>query len=354
MSEASSPWPAWAEVQLGDLAERRLLRSLRSLTPLPSTHGLSTALVGNITYQQMLDNTPSTGEVEVATDGMRLTIFAANDYLGLSAHPEVRQAAAAAALAHGSGPRGSALVCGYTHAHRELETALAALEQAEEALLFPTGYAANLAVLGTFADSPQCAIFSDELNHASIVDGARLAARGAGASLHVYRHSDLEDLDRLLNASTAPRKIIVSDSLFSMDGDVADVLGLVRMRNQHGALLCLDEAHATLVFGENGGGVAESAGVGAEVDLHVGTLSKAFGSHGGFVACSRAHKQLLLCRGRPAIYSTALPLPAVAAAMASLKCATPQARSISIGTGWTQGVHAGQDTNDPRARREGR
>ena len=152
----SSPWTAWVDAQLGDLAERRLLRSLRSLTPLPSALGLSAALVGDVTYQQMLDNTPSTGEVE-APGGMRLTIFAANDYLGLSAHPVVRQAAAAAALAHGSGPRGSALVCGYTHAHRELETALATLEQAEEALLFPTGYAANLAVLGTFADSPQVA-----------------------------------------------------------------------------------------------------------------------------------------------------------------------------------------------------
>ena len=324
---SARPWVAWAEAQLGELAERRLLRSLRSLTPQPSPNGVAAALVGDATYQQMLDNVPSTGEVEAASGGRRLTIFAANDYLGLSAHPAVRQAAAAAALAHGSGPRGSALVCGYTHVHRELETALAALEQAEEALLFPTGYAANLAVLGAFADSPQCAIFSDELNHASIVDGARLASRGAGASLHVYRHSDLDDLDRLLRASTAPRKLIVSDSLFSMDGDLADVRGLVRLRNRHGALLCLDEAHATLVFGERGGGLAESAGVAAEVDLHVGTLSKAFGSFGGFVACSRAHKQLLLCRGRPAIYSTALPVPAVAAALASLKAATPELRA---------------------------
>lgn len=324
---SARPWVAWAEAQLGELAERRLLRSLRSLTPQPSPNGVAAALVGDATYQQMLDNVPSTGEVEAAAGGRRLTIFAANDYLGLSAHPAVRQAAAAAALAHGSGPRGSALVCGYTHMHRELETALAALEQAEEALLFPTGYAANLAVLGAFADSPQCAIFSDELNHASIVDGARLASRGAGASLHVYRHSDLDDLDRLLRASTAPRKLIVSDSLFSMDGDLADVRGLVRMRNRHGALLCLDEAHATLVFGERGGGLAESTGVAAEVDLHVGTLSKAFGSFGGFVACSRAHKQLLLCRGRPAIYSTALPVPAVAAALASLKAATPELRA---------------------------
>jgi 8-amino-7-oxononanoate synthase len=330
----SSAWQQWADSQYDRLAERRLLRSLRTLTPLPGD-GLSSVQVGPLTYQQLLDNTPSLGETEggagsvraAGSGSTRLTIFAANDYLGLSAHPAVRRAAAAAALAHGSGPRGSALVCGYTHTHRELESALAALEQAEEALLLPTGYAANLAVMGAFADSPQCAIFSDELNHASIVDGARLAARGAGAALHVYRHSDLAHLEALLRRSDAPRKLIVSDALFSMDGDFADVRGLVRLKRAHGALLCLDEAHATLVCGERGGGLAEREGMAHEVDLHVGTLSKAFGSHGGFVACSRQHKQLLLTKGRPAVFSTALPMPAVAAAAAALQCATPELRS---------------------------
>ena len=112
-----------------------------------------------------------------------------------------------------------------------------------------------------------------------------------------------------------------------MDGDFADVRGLVRLKRAHGALLCLDEAHATLVCGERGGGLAEREGMAHEVDLHVGTLSKAFGSHGGFVACSRQHKQLLLTKGRPAVFSTALPMPAVAAAAAALQCATPELRS---------------------------
>ena len=317
-------WPTWTEAQRRSLAERQLLRSLRPLTL--SGDGTQ-VLVDPLTYREMLDNIPSVGGTSgLASATTRLTLFAANDYLGLSTHPAVRQAAAAAAAAHGNGPRGSALVCGYTHAHRELESALAELEQAEEALLFPTGYAANMSVLGTFADSSQCAIFSDELNHASIVDGARLAARGAGAALHVYRHGDLRHLDELLEASAAPRKLIVSDSLFSMDGDFADVGGLVRLKQRHGALLCLDEAHGTLVCGERGGGVAERAGVAAEVDVHVGTLSKAFGAQGGFVACSRAHKQLLLCRGRPAVFSTALPAPTVAAALAALREATPELR----------------------------
>ena len=222
----------------------------------------------------------------------RVSVFASNDYLGLSSHKDVRAAAAWAALEHGCGPRSSALVCGYTDAHAALEAGLAQLKGTEDALLFPTGFAANLAVMGALASSPSCAIFSDELNHASIVDGARLACKGAGAALHVYRHNDLDHLESLLEQSAAERKLIVSDSLFSMDGDVADVVGLATLRGRYGAMLCLDEAHATLVYGdEHGGGVAEAQGVDpSSVDLHVGTLSKAFGSHGGFVG--------RLCRSR--------------------------------------------------------
>ncbi|KAJ1625403.1 pyridoxal phosphate-dependent transferase, partial [Pavlovales sp. CCMP2436] len=269
-----------------------------------------------------MHNTPSLGEWGGRADE-RLVLFAANDYLGLSAHPAVRAAAAAAAAEFGCGPRSSALVSGYTHAHRELESALAALKGKEEALLLPTGYAANLAVLGALCESVDVAIFSDALNHASIVDGCRLATRGTGAQLHVYRHCDLGHLDELLRASGAARKLIVSDSLFSMDGDYADVPGLARLRARHGALLVLDDAHASLVCGERGGGVAQMQGVGSEhVDVTVGTLSKAFGAHGGFVACSREVKQLLVSRGRAVIYSTALPAPAVAAASAALRTDT--------------------------------
>ena len=300
---ASPRWRAWVERCVDDLHSRRLNRSLDAVSPIEGT-----AAAGHAASRL-------------------LHLFATNDYLGLSTHPAVRATAAAVAAAHGCGPRASALVCGHTPQHRELERELAALKQAEAALLFPTGYAANLAVLGALADSSECAIFSDALNHASLVDGARLAARGAGAALHVYRHGDLTQLRALLRASDAPRKLIVSDSLFSMDGDVAAVRGLSQLRDEHGALLCLDEAHATLVLGAHGGGAAEAAGVASRVDLHVGTLSKAFGAHGGFVACAAPLRELLLSRGRPGVYSTALPLPVIAAARAALSAATPAVRA---------------------------
>ena len=329
MAELPPSWAEWCEDVSTTLRDADTLRSLRLLSLL---EGDSTSVrVDQGTHERWMANTPSVGDEAYTSTAsatqVELALFSSNDYLGLSTHPDVRAAAASAAAAHGCGPRASALVAGFTELHQELEARLARLKATEAALLFPTGYAANTAVLGALADSASCAIFSDELNHASIIDGARLASKGAGAALHVYRHNDLAHLDALLSASDAPRKLIVSDSLFSMDGDFADVAGLATMRGQHGALLVLDEAHATLVCGESGGGAAEAAGVADSVDVHIGTLSKAFGAHGGFVASSRALKQLLLSRGRPGIYSTALPAPAVAAAIAAMDAATPALRT---------------------------
>ncbi|GLI60844.1 hypothetical protein VaNZ11_003055 [Volvox africanus] len=275
---------------------------------------------------------------------VRLRLFSLNDYLGLASHPEVSEAAARAARQIGMGPRSSALVAGYTHSHRQLEEGLAQLKGTEDCLLFPTGFGANLAVMTSLAyaaptsaatggcsashtdgGSSALAIFSDELNHASIIDGARLALRGSGASggavqLHVYRHNDLGHLEDLL-AATPPgvRRLVVTDSLFSMDGDFADLQGLSSLRRRHPFLLAVDEAHATLVCGEGGSGAAEAMGVAHEVDLHIGTLSKAFGALGGFVACSHSFKQLLLNRGRAFVYSTSLPVPVVEAAGAALR-----------------------------------
>ncbi|GIL65081.1 hypothetical protein Vafri_18853 [Volvox africanus] len=277
---------------------------------------------------------------------VRLRLYSLNDYLGLASHPEVSEAAARAARQIGMGPRSSALVAGYTHSHRQLEEGLAQLKGTEDCLLFPTGFGANLAVMTSLAyaaptsaatgctgcsashtdgSSSALAIFSDELNHASIIDGARLASRGSGASggavqLHVYRHNDLGHLEDLL-ADTPPgvRRLVVTDSLFSMDGDFADLRGLSSLRRRHPFLLAVDEAHATLVCGEGGGGAAEAMGVAHEVDLHIGTLSKAFGALGGFVACSHSFKQLLLNRGRAFVYSTSLPVPVVEAAGAALR-----------------------------------
>lgn len=286
-----SRWDAWLQGALEALDGERLRRHRVPLEPIDA--------------------------VRVRLDGAVLTLFSGNDYLGLSHHPAVRQALVEAAEAHGMGPRGSALICGYTEAHHELEVALAALKGCEAAVLTPTGFSANLALLGALGGE-DVAIFSDALNHASIVDGCRLAAR-SGAKVHVYRHGDADHLDALLGACERSKRIIVTDGLFSMDGDIAPLEALVALKARHEALLMVDDAHGSLVFGAAGGGVAEALGVSQQVDLHVGTLSKAFGAQGGFIASSRAFCDWLVNRGRAQIYSTALPLPVVAAAKRAIE-----------------------------------
>jgi len=288
------PWDVWLAQALARLDRAEQRRSLHAISP--------------------------SGAVEARRDGRDLVLFATNDYLGLSVHPEVRAAASEAALAHGMGPRGAALVAGYTDAHRDLEEALARLERTESALLFPTGFAANSAVIAALADA-ELEVFSDALNHASIVDGCRMARR-LGATVTVYPHRDTARLGELLTASRAGRKLVVTDAVFSMDGTLAPLVELVALRERHGALLVVDEAHATLVFGPHGGGLADALGVADGVDIHVGTLSKAFGALGGFAATTRVLRDWLLNRARPFVFSTALPLPVVAAARAALDVAT--------------------------------
>lgn len=228
--------------------------------------------------------------------------FASNDYLGLTRHPAVIAAAHEALDRWGTGAGASRLVVGSRPVHDELESALAAWKGAEAALLFPTGYAANVGVLTTFGVAGT-RILSDELNHASIVDGCRTAR----AAVAVYRHNDLAHMASLLGEGG--RSIVVSDTVFSMDGDEADVEGLVDLCRQHDALLVLDEAHE--VFGRP---APSFAGV-----LRVGTLSKMLGSLGGFVAGPRALVELLVNRARPSIFSTALPPAVAAAALAAVE-----------------------------------
>ncbi|MFW5968872.1 MAG: aminotransferase class I/II-fold pyridoxal phosphate-dependent enzyme, partial [Persicimonas sp.] len=284
-------WDGWLEESLHALEGRDLLRRLEEVEPLDAVH--------------------------VRAGGRDLTLFSSNDYLGLSHHERVRRAAAEASEEVGLGPRGSALVCGYTSHHRALEEELARLKGCEAALLCPTGFATNLAVLSSLGDS-QTAIFSDELNHASIIDGCRLARR-RGATLEVYPHTDVDALADLLEASEAERKVIVTDAVFSMDGDLAPLEELARLKEEYEALLVVDEAHATLVFGEEGGGVAEHFGLEEAVDIHVGTLSKAVGAHGGFVATSARWRRWILNRGRAFVFSTAQPVPVVEAARAAVR-----------------------------------
>ena len=233
--------------------------------------------------------------------------FASNDYLGLTCHPAVVAAAHAALDRWGAGSGASRLVTGSRPIHAELEGTLAEWKGCERAIVFPTGFAANLSVLSVFA-SKETAVFSDELNHASIIDGCR-AAR---AEVAVYRHNDPDHLEKLVAASTG-RPIIVSDTIFSMDGDAADLAGLVDVSRRFGALLILDEAHA--VLGPElptVGGDGAVGGLGVDL-LRVGTLSKMLGSLGGFVAGPGRFVELLVNRARPYIFTTA-PSPANAAA----------------------------------------
>lgn len=233
----------------------------------------------------------------------RVVSFASNDYLGLTAHPTVVAAARDALATWGAGAGSARLVVGSRPIHDELERALAEWKQADEAVLFPTGYAANLGVLATFGWEG-ARILSDELNHASIVDGGRLAR----AEVSVYRHRDLDHLDAQLRAGDGPA-IVVTDVVFSMDGDVADVAGLVDVCSRSGALLVLDEAHAVL-----GPDLPEPGCV----VLRVGTLSKMLGSLGGFVAGPRAFVDLLVNRARSYIFTTASTPADAAAARAAL------------------------------------
>ena len=282
----SSDWSTWLDESLAGLEEEELLRDLRPLEVESAVH--------------------------VVADGEPVTLFSSNDYLGLSDHPRIRHAASAAANNKGMGPRGSPLICGYTDRHAQLESKLSGLEKTEATLLCPTGFAANLAAISSLS-GPGVEVFSDAYNHASIIDGCRLGRR-KGAELTVYDHADPEDLDAKLAASEADRKLVVTDSVFSMDGDLAPLPEIVELKERHGALLMIDEAHGTLVFGETGAGVSEHFGLSDRVDINVGTLSKAFGALGGFISTSQKLKRWILNRGRSYIYSTASPLPVVAAA----------------------------------------
>ena len=253
---------------------------------------------------------PVTGELE----GRPVVTFASNDYLGLTHHPRVVAAAHAALDRWGTGSGASRLVVGSRPLHAELETELADWKDTEAALLFPTGFAANLGLMTTLGGS-DVTILSDELNHASIVDGARLAR----AAVRIYRHADLDHLAKLLvevDSEARGPALVVTDSVFSMDGDVADIDGLVELCGAHDALLVLDEAHAVLGPHVT---VADAASRRGVTVVRMGTLSKALGSLGGFVAGPRRHVDLLRNLARPFIFTTA-PAPAdVAAGLAALR-----------------------------------
>ena len=240
--------------------------------------------------------------------GSSVVSFASNDYLGLSQHPVVVDAAHTALDRWGAGSGAARLIVGSRPVHHDLEDALAAWRRTDAAVTFPTGYAANLGVLSSLA-GPGVRICSDELNHASIIDGCRLA-RANGAEVRVFPHGDLDALDALLTAPGAHRTVVVTDVAFSMDGDVADLRGIGERCHHHGSLLVIDEAHAVLQPRPDDDL--------APVVLTVGTLSKALGALGGFVAGPRRFTDLLVNRARSYIFTTAASPADAAAALAAV------------------------------------
>jgi 8-amino-7-oxononanoate synthase len=280
------------ELALSDLRERGLYRELRKVD--------------------------SPQQLRIQIGGESFLNFSSNDYLGLANHPRLKEASIRALERYGSGSGASRLVCGSLAPHHELEESLAMFKGAQAALTFSTGYSAALgticALLGT-----EDIIILDKLVHACIVDAARLC----GAKIRVFKHNDLDNLETLLKwaskqqtstaGSPGRRVLVVTETVFSMDGDVAPLKGIVELKDKYGAWLMIDEAHATGLYGPNRRGLAEETGVSDRVEIQMGTLGKALGAAGGFVCGSRTLIEFLVNKARSFIFSTA-PVPAAAAA----------------------------------------
>ena len=292
MSRQEIPLPADPQKELADLSEAGLLRTLK---PLDSPTG-----------------------ARVMRDGRELWNFASNDYLGLAADAELAEAFIEGVRKYGAGSAASRLVCGTLPPHRLLEEAVAAAKGTQAALVFSSGFATAVGSLPALAGKDDVLVL-DKLCHASLIDGARLS----GATIRVFPHNDTAKLARLLESIRAKqptaRVIVVTESVFSMDGDLCPLTELVELKDRHGALLFLDEAHAFGVLGPHGMGLAAQLGVQGRVDFQMGTFSKAAGLAGGYLATSAAWRDLLVNRARSFIYSTAPPPALAHAAMAALE-----------------------------------
>jgi 8-amino-7-oxononanoate synthase len=245
--------------------------------------------------------------------GKKFLNFSSNDYLGLANHPALKEAAIKAIEKFGAGAGASRLICGSMAPFHELEETLAAFKKTEAALTFSTGYATALGAICALLGKNDIIIL-DKLVHASIVDAARLS----GAKLRIFSHNDLNDLEEKLKWSAKQRVekkqiLVVTESIFSMDGDAAPLKKIVALKKKYGAWLMVDEAHATGIFGKSGSGSADELGLGSQIEIQMGTLGKALGASGGYICGSRALIDFLINRARSFIFSTA-PAPAVAAA----------------------------------------
>jgi glycine C-acetyltransferase len=251
----------------------------------------------------------------LVVDGKRVLNFCSNNYLGLANHPRIVQAAQKAVEQYGVGPAAVRSIAGTMDIHIELERRLAAFKGVEAAITFQSGFAANLATIPALIGKDD-GIFSDELNHASIIDGCRLS----GGKTIRYAHCDPQDLDRVLSEQRAnyPRAMVITDGVFSMDGDVAPLDKIYEVAQKHNAILMVDDAHGEGVLGKGGRGIVDHFGLHGKVDVEIGTLSKAFGVVGGIVAGNGTVIEWLRQRGRPFLFSSAMTVPDVAACLAAV------------------------------------
>ncbi len=285
-------------------------RSSRTAFKKSTAHELSDLKKKNLLRSPVCISS-STGP-EIRINDKTFVNYSSNDYLNLSKHPRIIKAAESAIRKYGLGSGSSRLISGTYHSHQRLEERIAEFKNREAALVFNSGYAANTGIIPVIGGS-DTAIFSDELNHASIVDGTRLAR----ADVQIYRHKDIDCLESLLKKYSGKKsikqKLIITDTLFSMDGDIAPLPDIVALAEKYDAILMIDDAHATGILGEKGRGGLEHFGIQDKTVIQMGTLSKALGCFGAFVACNSELCELLKNRARSFMYSTSLP-PAVAEA----------------------------------------
>lgn len=260
---------------------------------------------------------------QIEIDGRTVLNFSSNDYLGLATHPALKSASIRAVEKWGAGTGASRLICGSLGPHHELEESLAAFKGTEAAITFATGYAAAIGAISSLVGKDDVIVI-DKLVHASIIDAARLS----GAKLRVFAHNDLNDLEGILKwagsksriAAHASRTLIVTESVFSMNGDHAPLREMVELKEKYGAWLMVDEAHATGLYGPKRRGLAEELGVAAQIEVQMGTLGKALGASGGYICGSRTLIDYLINRARTLIFSTASVPAAAAAATAGIQC----------------------------------
>src|SRR3989449_3129139 len=251
----------------------------------------------------------SAQDTEVVVEGKRVLNLSSNNYLGLTTHPRLKSAMVKATEEWGAGSGGVRAIAGTMTIHEELERRLAEFKHTEASLVFQSGFTANLGVLQSLVKEGDV-IISDELNHASIIDGIRLSK----AERSIFKHRDMDDLERHLEKHHDKRvKLVVTDGVFSMDGDIAPLAAIVERAERFQALVMVDDAHASGVLGENGRGSVNHFGLDGRVDLQIGTLSKAMGVLGGYVAAAQAVRDFLIHRAPPFLFSTSHP-PGVAAA----------------------------------------